>query len=61
MKLIIDVGNTRITFALFEEGKIVRQDSVKEKDKYCINYFSEFFLLLQVNIARRQNNRHGQI
>ena len=43
MKLIIDVGNTRITFALFEEGKIVRQDSVKEKDKYCINYFSEFF------------------
>ena len=36
MKLIIDVGNTRITFALFEEGKIVRQNSVKEKDKYLI-------------------------
>ncbi|MCQ2087096.1 MAG: type III pantothenate kinase [Bacilli bacterium] len=43
MKLIIDVGNTRITIALFNEGKIVRQESVEEKEKYSANYFVKLF------------------
>lgn len=42
MKLIIDVGNTRITVALFDEGNLIRQESVKEKAKYSTNYFVDF-------------------
>ena len=44
MKLIIDVGNTRITIALFDEsGKIVRQESVEEHNRYSTNYFVTLF------------------
>lgn len=50
MKLIIDVGNTRITFALFDEGKLVRQESVKEKEKYSTDYFSTFFKKFLENV-----------
>lgn len=50
MKLIIDVGNTRITFALFDEGKLVRQESVKEKEKYSTDYFSAFFKKFLENV-----------
>ena len=42
MKLIVDVGNTRITFALFGEGKLIRQMSVEEKEKYSTDYFVMF-------------------
>ena len=42
MKLIVDVGNTRITFALFDEGKLIRQMSVEEKEKYSTDYFVMF-------------------
>ena len=42
MKLIVDVGNTRITFALFDEGKLIRQKSVEEKEKYSTDYFVMF-------------------
>ena len=42
MKLIVDVGNTRITFALFDEGKLIRQKSVEEKEKYSTDYFVRF-------------------
>lgn len=43
MKLVIDVGNTRITIAIFNYGKIVKQESVEEKGKYSTSYFSSFF------------------
>ena len=42
MELIVDVGNTRITFALFDEGKLIRQMSVEEKEKYSTDYFVMF-------------------
>ena len=42
MKLIVDVGNTRITFALFDNGKLIRQKSVEEKEKYSTDYFVMF-------------------
>ena len=42
MKLIVDVGNTRIAFALFDEGKLIRQMSVEEKEKYSTDYFVMF-------------------
>ena len=42
MKLIVDVGNTRITFALFDGGKLIRQKSVEEKEKYSASYFYNF-------------------
>ena len=43
MKLVIDVGNTRVTVALFEDDVIVKQESIEEKHKYSTAYFSTFF------------------
>lgn len=40
MKLVIDVGNTRIILALFDEGKIIRRISLDEKEKYTSAFFS---------------------
>lgn len=42
MKLVIDVGNTRIVFGLYNEGKLIRKESTEDKEKYSVDYFSLF-------------------
>ena len=41
-KLIIDIGNTSINFALFVEDNIDRKTSTRDKDKYSLEYFMSF-------------------
>lgn len=43
MKLVVDVGNTRIILALFSEDKIVRRLSCDQKEQYCCPFFSMIF------------------
>ena len=41
-KLIIDIGNTRINFALFEDDKLIEKVASDNKDKYSLEYFMSF-------------------
>jgi len=41
-KLIIDIGNTRINFALFEGNSLVEKVFTIDKDKYSKSYFKAF-------------------
>ena len=40
--LIVDIGNTSITFAIFDNGELTEKVSTKDKEKYSYEYFLAF-------------------